>query len=395
MKAFIRRIFLRHPQLFIGLGIVLLGVLATFGLIKLKRAPKRVDIEPLAPLVRVQQIKITKMQMIISGFGTVIPTVEVEIVPQVSGKAVYVNPAFKAGGFIKAGETILEIDKRDYELAVQQAEAIVAEAVVTLDMEKAEAAVAVDEWKQLNPGTKPASPLVLRQPQIRRAEAKLKAAEAGLAMARLSLERAEISLPVDVRVVSERVDLGQFVSMGQSLGTAYGMESVEVEVPLEDEDLAWFDIYDEMISYNGNAVSKKFTEAEVKANFAGGEHIWKGFVKRTTGEVDRTSRLVRVVVEIPKPFEKTGGKPALLPGTFVEVLIKGKVLEQAAAVPRDAIREGNKVWIVNDDRLHIQLLEIARSDRDFAYAVSGISDGAYIIVSSLDTVTEGMKVRTK
>ena len=94
------------------------------------------------------------------------------------------------------------------------------------------------------------------------------------------------------------------------------------------------------------------------------------------------------------PFEASEGKPPLLPGVFVEVLIEGKVLKNAVAVPRDAVRESNKVWAVNANRLHIRTLEIARADKDFAYVISGLEEGARIVVSSLDMVTEGMAVRT-
>ena len=84
----------------------------------------------------------------------------------------------------------------------------------------------------------------------------------------------------------------------------------------------------------------------------------------------------------------------MLPGVFAEVLIAGKVLKNAVAVPRDAVRESNKVWAVNANRLHIRTLEIGRADKDFAYVISGLEHGAQIIVSSLDMVTEGMTVRT-
>jgi len=59
------------------------------------------------------------------------------------------------------------------------------------------------------------------------------------------------------------------------------------------------------------------------------------------------------------------------------------------------MRQGDKVWVVEEGRLHIQPLEIARAERDFAYAISGLDDGAMIVLSSLDTVTEGMKVRSQ
>ena len=85
----------------------------------------------------------------------------------------------------------------------------------------------------------------------------------------------------------------------------------------------------------------------------------------------------------------------MLPGIFAGVLIEGKTLLDAVAVPRDAIREGNKIWLVNDNRLHIQPLEIVRADKDFAYVVSGLPNNANVVISSLDVATEGMEVRTE
>ena len=64
-------------------------------------------------------------------------------------------------------------------------------------------------------------------------------------------------------------------------------------------------------------------------------------------------------------------------------------------MPRDALHDDNKVWLVNDGHLQIRPLEILRADKDFAYISSGIEDKAMIVTSSLDTAIEGMKVRTK
>ena len=382
-------------QALLALIIIIVGVLLTFIFIKLRKPPQRMEQEILAPLVKTQQLHVQDIPMVIRGYGTVNPKVEVEMVPEVPGKVVSVHPELKAGGLIRAKEQILQIDPRDYELAVQQANAAVAEAQVKLDTETAEAQVARTEWEELHPNTEPSSPLVLREPQIRRAQALLQYARAQLATAKLRLERTSLVLPFDALIISERVDLGQYVVVGQSLGIAYGIESVEIEVPLEDEELAWFDIFGNPVSLNGNKPPIKHTTAQVNADFAGAEHTWKGRVIRTTGQVDKTSRMVSVVVEVPKPFDTSGGKPPLLPGVFVEVIIEGNILSNAVAVPRDALREGNKVWAVEDGRLHIQTLQIARADRDFIYAISGLNDGAMIVLSSLDTVTEGMKVRTQ
>jgi multidrug efflux pump subunit AcrA (membrane-fusion protein) len=183
--------------------------------------------------------------------------------------------------------------------------------------------------------------------------------------------------------------------MGQPLARGYGTGSVEIEVPLMDSELAWFDVFRNSIFSNGGANSDKGTPAEVKASFAGTEHKWKGFVIRTAGQVDKTSRMISVVVEVPDPFDADNGRPPLLPGIFAEVLIHGKTLRNAVAVPRDAIREGNRMWIVNGNHLGVRPLKIVRADKNFAYVVSDNLDGAQVVLSSLDAAIDGMKVRTK
>ena len=380
-------------QLLLVVVIIAIGIVIAVVFIMLKKPPQRQEQIVLAPLVKVEPLDRRDIQMIVRGYGTVTPRLQVEIVPQVSGKVVWVNPQFRAGGFIRRGELILKIDPRDYELSLRQANAAVAEAQVMLDLEKAEAKIAKEEWQQLHPGQEPDSPLVFHEPQIRQAQARLESAEAGLATANLNLERTRPSLPVDAVIMNERIDLGQYVMIGQSMGAAYGIESMEIEVPLQDKELAWFAVPDNTVLVNADQSPKKGAVARVSANFAGEEKCWSGYVVRTTGQVDITSRLISVVVEVFEPFKDSGSTPPLLPGMFVEVAIEGNTLKNAIAVPRDAMHNNNEVWVAKDGQLDVQLLDIVRADRDFAYADSGLDDGDMIIVSSLDTVIEEMKVR--
>ena len=165
------------------------------------------------------------------------------------------------------------------------------------------------------------------------------------------------------------------------MASAYGINAVEIPVPIEDQELAWFEIP---------------SQAIVKADFAGGIHNWAGKVVRTDGQIDPKTRLVTVIVEVTGSFKKINGRPHLVPGMFVEVTIQGKVLEQVIPVPRSSIHKGVEVWVVQDDSsLRILEIEIARMDQDFAYVISGLNDGAMIVTSPLDTVTDGMKIRTQ
>jgi len=386
----LKRLRLKTKQSLFSLAIIALGIIVLIVLVKMRKAPKQIRPEVVLPLVKTMKLRSHDVEMIIEGNGTVIAKTQVEIVPQVAGKIISINPDFVSGGFIAAGTQILQIEPKDYDLLVQQAQAGVAEAVVKLETEESEGAVALKEWKQIHGDTKPTSALVLRKPQIRQAKAKLQSAEATLATAKLSLDRTKISLPVDVVVERETVDLGQFVTVGKTLGSAYGIDAVEIELPLEDRELMWFDV---PAIGDGDNADKPLTEAQVKADFAGAIHSWKGYITRTTGQIDVKSRFVSVVVEVSEPFKNTENKPALMPGMFVDVSIKGRVLKDAIAVPRVAVHNRNQIWVINNDRLYIKDIDVVRMDDEFAYVTGSLEDGSVIVTSALDVVVDGMSVR--
>lgn len=381
------------PQAVLTLVILAAGAAILVVFLKFYKPPQRTEPEVPAPLVQVRTLEAGDIQMVVQGYGTVSPKTQVQIIPEVAGKVVFVHSELKTGGIVPAHEKIVQIDPRDYELAVRQTQAAVAEAQVRLDIEVAEVAVARREWRQLHPETEPGSPLLLRPLQIRQARAALELAKAQLAIAELRLERTTISLPFEVLIASENVDLGQYVGVGAALATAYGVDAFEIEVPLEDADLAFFDVFATTAAAGHEAGGGHRVAAQVHADFAGQAHTWSGLLTRMTGQVDRMSRQVAVVVEVARPLAGSEGKAPLLPGAFVKVRIAGKTLANAVAVPRNAIRGQDSVWLVNDNRLHVAPVEIVRTDREFAYVTSGLSDGAVIVTSALEAVVDGMTVR--
>lgn len=372
-------------KLIIPIVVLVAGVAAAALIASARKAPPRVERAPQGPLVDVLPVRAENIPVAVTGHGEVVPKVAVDVVPQVGGKVTSVSRSLVAGGFFKAGDTLLTIEPRDYELAVERAQAAVARATVSLQREEAEALVARQEWDELHPNEEPPSGLVVREPQIRQARAELEAAKADLAVAELNLERTRISVPFDGVVVSESVDVGQFVTVGARLARVYGTATVEVRVPLDSREIAWFDVP----RRNGGTGS----EAEVRATFGGATHSWKGRVTRMEAEVDQNSRMVHVVVEVPRPYEGSSDRPALLPGTFVDVTIFGRTLKDAIAVPRYAMHEGDRVWVFDDGTMDIREVVVARADREQSLITSGLSDGDLLVVTPLDAVTEGMALR--
>lgn len=383
----------KHKALKVTVTVILMllilgvAIVATSALVSMKETPTPEPTPVLAPLLNACPVIEEELRMVVTGYGTVEPRVEVQVVPQVSGRVEYVDPNFVNGGFFTAGETLVRIEQTDYELALEQAQSEVARAGTLLEREMSEADVARREWDVLHPGEEPTSDLVLRKPQVREAQSALRAAEAALKRAQLDLERTEISMPFAGRVISSSVDEGQYVTAAQPVGTVYRADVVEITIPLENEELEWFRLPSRP---NGNGAGAR---AQVKARFAGRAQTWQGAVVRSEGRIDPASRLVQVVIEVQDPFAAGQNKPPLMPGMFVQADIYGYEVDAIIRVPRYAVHRDREVWLARDETLHVQPVRIVRMDDQYAYVTEGLEAGELVITSPLEVVTEGMRIR--
>ncbi|MFO7559234.1 MAG: efflux RND transporter periplasmic adaptor subunit [Desulfobacterales bacterium] len=376
-----RRIF----HFVIAAGILVFGVLG-FKLMKAsKPALEKVDHDVPVPMARVVKVKTGTHQMILTGHGTVKPVREIRLVPQVSGKVIEVSGAMVNGGTFKKSDTLLQIDPADYHIAVTLAEARVKEAESRYTLAGEESEAARSEWENLNPDSR-VPPLVAKEPQLAAAQATLDAEKANLKRASLDLERTKLTAPFDGRVSDESVDIGQYVTPGQVLAVLYSTDAAEILLPMEMEDLFWFYVPGFTQGEDG-----KEAEAEIQANVAGRELSWPGRVVRSEGKLDERTRLINVIVEVEKPYAY---KPPLAVGLFVTVHIKGRTLEDAAVIPRSAVRSGGMVWVVDEaGRLSFRKVDIVRNSQEGAIVRKGLSDGEMVVTSPIKAVSDGMKVR--
>jgi len=295
-----------------------------------------------------------------------------------------------SGCFLEADAPMLRIDPYDYEQAVVRAAAEIAAAKLRLAQEQAEADVARAEWEELGEG--PPSDLTARVPHLENARAAVAAAEANLVRAEHDLERTEIKAPYAGRVREKAVDVGQFVSPGNQLGTIYAIDYAEVRLPLPDKDLAF--LSNMPLVYRGQRRTQG-PEVILRADFAGRSHQWTGRLVRTEGEIDAASRMVHAVAQVRDPYGRSDdpNRPPLAVGMYVTAEILGDVAEQVAIIPRTALRGKDSVWVLDaDNRLRIRTVEVLRLQGSDAIVGAGLTDGERVILSSLDVVTEGMSV---
>ena len=374
-----------------GISVVLIAMGVVGFLVLTASKPEMKKRKPPAPVPMVRTIKTNSgpQTVYIKGEGTVRPLREINLVSEVGGKVVGVSPALVNGGVFKEGDTLLQIDPVDYELAVTLARAKVKEAESRLELAEEEALAAVEEWRLLYPDSssedsKP-SALVAKEPQLAAAQARLEADKADLRKALLHLERTKLKAPFAGRVGAENVDVGQYVSPGQTLGSLYSTEAAEIVVPLEGGDLFWFDV-PAFTSTDGRGAP-----AVIRASLAGRELSWPGKVVRTEGRLDERTRMIHVVVRVDKPYAR---KPPLVFGLFVTVEIEGRNLHNCTVIPRGALHQGNVVWVLDQEsRLRFRKVEVARVQGDEVVVTKGLEDGEAVVTTPLKAVTDGMTVR--
>lgn len=356
--------------------IVVLVIIASFAISNLlgsKRPPvARSSGADRALFVETKKVTPGPYRIAFETTGTVEARAEIGIVPQVSGRVVAVNDQFFEGGMFEAEEVLFRIDPRDFELEVERLEAEVARAETSLDLETAEAEAALSEWRQIN-GSKAAPSLVARKPQMAEARVNLKAAKAQLENARLDLERASFALPFSGRVLSSELARGQYVTAGQSYGTVFDMETLEVRASLEDKQLEWL-------------LGAEAPDITITATYLGETRAYQTFLKRGASSLDSQTRFATVSFG----FENTVRD--VLPGVFVKIHIQGSNLDDVSILPAGAMQKEGVVWVVKaDSTLSVLKPDIVYADDDHI-AARGIHQTVNVVTSRLSGATEGVSV---
>ncbi len=321
--------------------------------------------------------------------GTVQARQAIDLVAEVAGKVVSVEPQFVAGGFFAKDQTLLRIEPGDYEFAVAQAKARVAEAEEQLATTRGQALQAKREWREL--GNQTANDLFLRKPQLARAEAQLAAARSQLRKARMDVKRTKLSVPFTGRVKETYVNLGQYVAPAQRVANVYSIDTAEVRLPLSDRQLGLLDL-----SLRDTELGSKEIPVVLKGRSGGKDWQWTARLIRTEAAVDEQTRVVYAVAEVRKPYQYGSDetRPPLTVGQFVQAEIRGRALQSVVQIPRDALRANDTVWLLTpDSTLDIRHVNVEQYTSEHA-VISGLPDGSHeLIVSGIPLPVKDMRLQ--
>ena len=374
----------------ISILIFIFSVLAVIGLYSTSPKTKKVVPTRPVPLVNGAELHTVNEKVFIEAFGTVIPSRQITLQSEVEGRIIDQNPDLIPGGLIPQGNMVVQIDPADYELRVSEIKAELEEAMFELELEQGKQVIAGREWKLMENEidvNEAGKSLALREPHLRLVKAKVEKARSKLAASELELQRTIIRSPFNTLVLEEFIDKGQIVSRQTPLATLVGTDQFRVQVSVPVSVL-------QRISFP-EGLGK---QAEVIFEPVNGKAVVRyGHVLRIMGDIDPEGRMARVLIEIDDPLNLHSGvsNGNVLLGSYVKVRIDAGSYENVYSIPRQALREGDLVWVQDsENKLQIRPVSVVWRRKDDVLVNADLREGDKLILSRLQSPLPGIEVRS-
>ena len=341
--------------------------------------PKRGVAKDVTRLVDATPLQRASIRPEVLAGGTVLASEALELQAEVSGRIEWLSPAAVPGAWLKQGDLLARIDATDYQAAVRQAEAALAQARAELAVEQGQITLAEEEYELagLTLGESDRA-LVLREPQRQVAEAAVATAEAQLLLAKTNLTRTEIRMPFDGRIVERYISPGSQTGNAGSLFSLLGTATFYVEVKVPRGFLPFLD---------------SSQTAEVAPRNASGDGQYRiARVLNVLPQVDSADRQVRIMLAADDPMNPQTG-PVVLVNDYVQVRLYGREIQNAFVVPRRLLTTGGEEWVVNAGKLALRPVEVIYAGREDVWINTGFEEGDQLLLSQVDSAVPGMAVR--
>jgi RND family efflux transporter MFP subunit len=345
-----------------------------------------------APLVEVQTLTPTDETIIVHAMGTVIPARQISLYPQVTGRIITMDDHLEPGGRFEMGQLMLKIDPADFELAVDQKQAEVAQVEADYRIEEGQQAISKREYELLGQDVSEQDrDLMLRKPQMQTMAAKLKIAKAQLQQSKLDLQRTQITAPFNALVMERNVNVGSHVTTGTNLTQLVGTDIYWVQVALPVDQLKWITIPtgDDTIG----------SDVRVYNEAAWGKGVYRaGKVVRMEGGLEEMGRMAQLIVAVDDPIAikpQNSDTPALLLDSYVRVEIDGKTLHDVYKIPRTLVQHDDQIHIFKDNALDIRDIHIVHRGPESVLVQKGLQPDEQLITSDLSAPVQDMPLRTE
>jgi membrane fusion protein, multidrug efflux system len=364
---------------------LILGVLVLFALVAWLLTPSRAARAPAGgrfagsgpmPVV-VASARAGDMPITLIGLGTVTPIATVTVQSQISGQIMKIS--FKEGQSVKAGDPLIQIDPRPYQVALEQAEGAQARdkallANARVDLERYQTLFAQDSIAEQQ--------LATQKSLVAQYEGNVRTDQGQIDAAKLNLTYCHIVSPITGRVGLQQVTVGNYVTPAEPNGLVVvtQLQPITVVFALPEDDIP-------PILKQMHAGATLPVTAWDKTNT---QQLASGTLESIDSQIDTTTGTIRLKAIFPNADQ------ALFPQQFVNIVLLLDTLHNATLIPQSGVQRGapgTYVYVVNADQtVNVRKVSLGAGDATNISITQGLAPGETVVVDGADKLKDGAKV---
>jgi membrane fusion protein, multidrug efflux system len=313
----------------------------------------------------------------IDAIGTVTPVHTASIFSQVTGSVVAVN--YKEGQIVKEGDPLVEIDSRQYEATLLQAQGALERDENILAQAQMDLARYQDAWSR-NAVAK--QTLDDQEKLVLQNAGTVKNDQGAVAFDQVQVDYCHIAAPFAGAVGLRLVDPGNLVTAGNANGNPLvvvtELQPITVIFTIPEDSLGT--VQEQLRKEKKLEVDAYDRSAQTK--------LATGELLALDNQIDTTTGTLKLRAVFPNDDY------ALFPNQFVNTRLLVQTLEGVTLLPTTDIQQNGQtsfVYVIADGVAHERDIKVGVTDSGLTQ-VNGVNPGEVVADSSFDKITDGAKV---
>lgn len=360
-----------------GIAIIAFSFFSMQWLSGMKKLPPKQAPREVVRYVKADLIKYQNHNISIHATGRVISNADVSLIAEVRGELLTGDVSFMVGESFKKGDLLVKIDDSIELNNMRSRKSSFLNAVASMlpDLNQS-FPNEYKEWAQflnsieIEKDLPPLPEISTPQERIFMASRNILANYYNIKSAEANFESYHIYAPFDGTIVEVNLQEGAVANPGSRLGRIINTKNLELEVPVEVDDAQWLKVGQKVLIYNESKTSN-----------------WTGRIIRKPESVNPGTQSINIFVSI----NASKGNP-VYQGEYLIAEFAGVKLHNVMEISRNAVFNGNEVFVIEDSLLIKEIVNIQKINRDKLY-FDGLEEGIYVVSEPLINAVENTHVK--